>query len=224
LFERFLNPERISMPDIDIDFCFERRGECTYNTGGKAGVSAVGQFIPFGTRKSRAVVRDVGRTLGFEPSETDRIAKLIPNQPGQAFTVQEAVEKLQEVRALYEQDERHRQLFDYSMTLEGLARHASVHAAGVVIAPGPLDEYVPVSIQTGKNGNGNGEDAMAVTQYDMTSLEEAGMLKMDFLGLKTLTVIHDAVEMVRARHGVLKNPETGETYESIDDVPLDDPA
>ncbi|MDZ7778755.1 MAG: DNA polymerase III subunit alpha [Gemmatimonadota bacterium] len=222
LFERFLNPDRISMPDIDIDFCYERRGEVIEYTRRKYGKDAVGQIITFGTMKSRAVVRDVGRTLGFEPGETDRIAKLIPNAPGQAYTVQEAVEGLQEVKELYEKDERHRQLFDYSMTLEGLARHASVHAAGVVIAPGPLDEYVPVSIQTGKNGNG--DDAMAVTQYDMTSLEEAGMLKMDFLGLKTLTVVHDAVKMVEARHGILKNPDTGETYESIDEVPLEDPA
>ncbi len=220
LFERFLNPERISMPDIDIDFCYERRGEVIEYTRQKYGKDAVGQIITFGTMKSRAVIRDVGRALGFEPGETDRIAKLIPNAPGQAFTVQEAVDGLKEVKDLYKQDERHRQLFDYSITLEGLARHASVHAAGVVIAPGPLDEYVPVSIQTGKNGNG--EDAMAVTQYDMNSLEEAGMLKMDFLGLKTLTVIYDAVVMVKTRHGVLKNPETGEIYETIDDVPLED--
>jgi DNA polymerase-3 subunit alpha len=223
LFERFLNPERISMPDIDIDFCFERRGEVIEYTRRKYGADAVGQIITFGTMKSRAVIRDVGRTLGFEPSETDKIAKLIPNAPGQSFTVEEAVKGLKEVREFYDLDERHRQLFDYSMTLEGLSRHASVHAAGVVIAPGPLDEYVPVCIQTGKNG-GNGDDAMVVTQYDMTSLEEAGMLKMDFLGLKTLTVIHDAVEMVKARHGTLSNPETGDVYASMDDVPLDDPA
>lgn len=223
LFERFLNPERISMPDIDIDFCFERRGEVIEYTRQKYGKAAVGQIITFGTMKSRAVIRDVGRALGFEPSETDKIAKLIPNQPGQAFTVQEAVDGLKEVKALYKQDERHRQLLDYSITLEGLARHASVHAAGVVIAPGPLDDYVPVSIQTGKNG-GNGDDAMVVTQYDMNCLEEAGMLKMDFLGLRTLTVIHDAVIMVRERFGALKNPETGDVYESIDDIPLDDPA
>jgi DNA polymerase-3 subunit alpha len=223
LFERFLNPERISMPDIDIDFCFERRDEVIDYTRQKYGRDAVGQIITFGTMKSRAVIRDVGRTLGFEPSETDKIAKLIPNQPGQAFTVQEAVDGLKEVRDFYKLDERHRQLFDYSMTLEGLSRHASVHAAGVVIAPGPLDEYVPVSLQTGRNG-GNGDDAMVVTQYDMNCLEEAGMLKMDFLGLRTLTVIHDAVAMVKARHGELKNPETGHAYPTIDDVPLDDPA
>ena len=224
LFERFLNPERISMPDIDIDFCYERRGEVIDYTRAKYGKDAVGQIITFGTMKSRAVIRDVGRVLGFEPSETDRIAKLIPNQPGQAFTVREAVERLKEVKDFYGLDERHRQLFDYSMTLEGLSRHASVHAAGVVIAPGPLDDYVPVSIQTGKNGGNGDGDAMVVTQYDMNALEQAGMLKMDFLGLKTLTVIHDAVAMVRARHGSLSNPDTGETYDTMDDVPLDDPA
>ncbi|HSM07027.1 MAG TPA: DNA polymerase III subunit alpha, partial [Longimicrobiales bacterium] len=144
LFERFLNPERVSMPDVDIDFCFERRGEVIEYTRQKYGADAVGQIITFGTMKARAVIRDVGRTLGFEPSETDKIAKLIPNAPGQSFTVSEAVDRLKEVKQLYKQDERHRQLFDYSMTLEGLSRHSSVHAAGVVIAPGPLDEYVPV--------------------------------------------------------------------------------
>jgi DNA polymerase-3 subunit alpha len=224
LFERFLNPERISMPDIDIDFCYERRGEVIEYTRAKYGKDAVGQIVTFGTMKSRAVIRDVGRTLGFEPSETDRIAKLIPNQPGQSYTVQEAVEGLKEVKDLYELDERHRQLFDYSMTLEGLSRHASVHAAGVVIAPGPLDDYVPVSVQTGKNGGAENGDAMVVTQYDMNCLDQVGMLKMDFLGLKTLTVIHDAIKLVKARHGRLGDPDTGDAYESIDDVPLDDPA
>jgi len=223
LFERFLNPERISMPDIDIDFCYERRGEVIEYTRQKYGKDAVGQIITFGTMKSRAVIRDVGRALGFEPSETDRIAKLIPNQPGQAFTVQEAVDGLKEVKNFYNLDERHKQLFDYSITLEGLSRHASVHAAGVVIAPGPIDDYVPVSVQTGKNG-GNGDDAMVVTQYDMNCLDEAGMLKMDFLGLRTLTVIHDAVVMLKAKSGKLENPDTGDVYDTIDDIPLDDPA
>jgi DNA polymerase III subunit alpha len=221
LFERFLNPERVSMPDIDIDFCYERRGEVIEYVREKYGRDAVGMIITFGTMKSRAVIRDVGRTLGFEPSETDRIAKLIPNQPGQAMTVKEAVEKLPEVQALSRQDERHRKLFDYSMTLEGLSRHASVHAAGVVIAPGPLDEYVPVCTQSTRGGGGNGE-AVTVTQYDMNCLEDAGMLKMDFLGLKTLTVIQDAVNMVRDRVGELRHPVTGQVFDSMDDVPMDD--
>lgn len=222
LFERFLNPERISMPDIDIDFCFERRGEVIDYVREKYGRDAVGQIITFGTMKSRAVIRDVGRTLGFEPSETDKIAKLIPNAPGQAFTVEEAVSELKEVRDLYKSDERHRQLFDYSMTLEGLSRHASVHAAGVVIAPGPLDDYVPVCVQS-KSGKGASESGPEiVTQYDMNCLEDAGMLKMDFLGLKTLTVIHDAVESVRERVGALVHPVSGVEYTDIDQVPLDD--
>lgn len=224
LFERFLNPERISMPDIDIDFCYERRGEVIEYTRQKYGKDAVGQIVTFGTMKSRAVIRDVGRVLGFEPSETDRIAKLIPNQPGQAFTVQEALDNLKEVKGLYRFDERHKQLFDYSVTLEGLSRHASVHAAGVVIAPGPLDDYVPVTVQAGKNGGTSNGDAMVVTQYDMNCLDEVGMLKMDFLGLKTLTVIHDAVEMIKKRHGQLKNPVTNQVFDAMDAVPLDDQA
>ena len=216
LFERFLNPERISMPDIDIDFCYERRGEVIEYVKEKYGQNAVGQIITFGTMKSRAVIRDVGRTLGMEPSETDRIAKMIPNTPGQSFTVEEAITKLKEVKELYEEGGRYKQLFDYSMTLEGLSRHSSVHAAGVVIAPGPLDDYVPVCIQTGKNGsNGEGSEVMHVTQYDMNCLEDVGMLKMDFLGLKTLTVIHDAVQAVKARVGELRHPETGTVFESM---------
>ena len=233
IFERFLNPERISMPDIDIDFCYERRGEVIEYVRRKYGRDAVGQIVTFGTMKSRAVIRDVGRVLGFEVGETDRIAKMIPNQPGQSYTVGQAVERLREVKALYESDDRHRRLFDYSITLEGLSRHASVHAAGVVIAPGPLDDYVPICTQTkgGRNGSRSAAGADGadgpdiVTQYDMNCLEDAGMLKMDFLGLKTLTVIHDAVQSVRARLGEFRHPETGVVYESdaMDDVPLDDP-
>ena len=228
LFERFLNPERISMPDIDIDFCYERRAEVIEYVRGKYGRDAVGQIVTFGTMKSRAVIRDVGRVLKFDLGETDRIAKMIPNQPGQSYTVAQAVERIQDVKALYESDERHKQLFDYSMTLEGLSRHASVHAAGVVIAPGPLHDYVPICTQSKGARNGSGEDADGpdvVTQYDMNCLEDAGMLKMDFLGLKTLTVIHDAVQAVKDRLGEFSHPDTGAVYHSpaMDDVPLDDP-
>jgi DNA polymerase-3 subunit alpha len=222
LFERFLNPERVSMPDIDVDFCFERRGEVIEYVREKYGREAVGQIITFGTMKSRAVVKDVGRTLGFLPAETDRLAKLIPNSPAFSMTVAEAREKITEIRDLYENDARYRQLLDYSSTLEGLSRHSSVHAAGVVIAPGPLDEYVPVCTQSTKGSGGNGE-SIIVTQYDMNCLEKAGMLKMDFLGLKTLTVIHDAVTIIRARHGALRHPATGEAYARAEDIPLDDP-
>ncbi len=223
LFERFLNPERVSMPDIDVDFCFERRGEVIEYVRDKYGRDAVGQIITFGTMKSRAVVKDVGRTLGFLPAETDRLAKLIPNSPAYSLTVSEAVKQIPEVKDLYEKEERYKSLLDHSMTLEGLARHSSVHAAGVVIAPGPLDEYVPICTQSSKgSGGGNGE-SIIVTQYDMTCLEKAGMLKMDFLGLKTLTVIHDAVVMIRTRHGALKHPVTGKVYARAEDIELDDP-
>ncbi len=225
LFERFLNPDRVSMPDIDIDFCYERRGEVIEYVREKYGRDSVGQIITFGTMKSRAVIRDVGRVLGFEPAETDRLAKLIPNAPGNSMTVSEAREKIGELREMARSDDRVRRLLDYAETLEGLARHASVHAAGVVIAPGPLQEYVPVCTQSGGRGAGsNGDEDTIVTQWDMIALEQAGMLKMDFLGLKTLTVIYDAADAVRQNHGELKHPVTGEAYERIEDVPLDDAA
>ncbi|MFQ5890233.1 MAG: DNA polymerase III subunit alpha [Gemmatimonadota bacterium] len=210
LFERFLNPERISMPDIDIDFCYERRGEIIDYVRKKYGQESVGQIITFGTMKARAVVRDVGRVLGFTPQETDRLAKLIPSGPGYSLTVAKAVEKVLELKDAYENDARTRKLLDYARRIEGLARHASVHAAGVVIAPGPLEEYVPVCIDA------RSEDGSVITQYDMIALEKAGMLKMDFLGLRTLTVIHDAERAIEERDGVevdwdeigLEDPET----------------
>ncbi len=223
LFERFLNPERVSMPDIDVDFCFERRGEVIEYVREKYGRDAVGQIITFGTMKSRAVVKDVGRTLGFLPAETDRLAKLIPNGPAYSLTVEEAVEKIPDVKELYDREDRYRELLDHSMRLEGLSRHSSVHAAGVVIAPGPLDDYVPVCTQSTKGSGGGSGESVIVTQYDMTCLEKAGMLKMDFLGLKTLTVIFDAVRFIRDRHGALRHPGTGVEYDKAETIPLDDP-
>ncbi|MDR0786315.1 MAG: DNA polymerase III subunit alpha [Gemmatimonadota bacterium] len=224
LFERFLNPERVSMPDIDVDFCYERRGEVIEYVREKYGRDAVGQIITFGTMKSRAVVKDVGRALGFLPAETDRLAKLIPNGPAYSLTVEEAIEKISEIRELYANEDRYRKLLDYSTTLEGLSRHSSVHAAGVVIAPGPLDEYVPICTQSTKGAGAGDSESIIVTQYDMTCLEKAGMLKMDFLGLKTLTVIHDAVETIRRRFGALRHPLTGVEYPRMEDVPLNDPS
>jgi DNA polymerase-3 subunit alpha len=216
LFERFLNPERVSMPDIDVDFCEERRGEVIEYVREKYGRDCVGQIITFGTLKSRAAIKDVGRVLGFTPAETDALAKLIPNQPNLSYTVREAIDKVPEVRKLYEQDDRHRQLLDFAMALEGLARHAGVHAAGVVIAPGPLDEYVPVCTQDSKGaGGGDGDERVVVTQYDMIALEKAGMLKMDFLGLTTLTILHDTLAMIRAR---------GRQAPDLATLPLDDEA
>ena len=211
LFERFLNPDRVSMPDIDVDFCFERRGEVIEYVRQKYGRDSVGQIITFGTLKSRAAIKDVGRTLGFTPSETDYLAKLVPNHPNFSLSVKEAIERIPEIREFYttrkddgrevkERKERYRQLLDYAMKLEGLSRHAGVHAAGVVIAPGPLDEYVPICTQPSK-GAGAGNGAEVVTQYDMTALEHAGMLKIDFLGLTTLTVISDTLRSIRERTG-----------------------
>jgi DNA polymerase-3 subunit alpha len=227
LFERFLNPERVSMPDIDVDFCFERRGEVIEYVRQKYGRDSVGQIITFGTLKSRAAIKDVGRTLGFSPGETDYLAKLIPNHPNFSLTVSEAIERIPEVRELYtprkddprelrEKKDRYRQLLDFAMKLEGLSRHAGVHAAGVVIAPGPLDEYVPVCTQASKGSGAGlipGEESIVVTQYDMNALEKVGMLKMDFLGLTTLTVISDTLNGIRERTG---------SPPDLDSLPLDD--
>ena len=215
LFERFLNPERVSMPDIDVDFCEERRGEVIEYVRDKYGRDCVGQIITFGTLKSRAAIKDVGRVLGFTPAETDTIAKLIPNQPNFSLTVKEAIAQIPEVGKLYESDERTAQLLDFAIALEGLSRHAGVHAAGVVIAPGPIDDYVPVCTQDSKGSGSDGDARVVVTQYDMNALEKAGMLKMDFLGLTTLTIIHDTLEAIKAR---------GREVPNLDTLPLDDEA
>jgi DNA polymerase-3 subunit alpha len=201
LFERFLNPERVSMPDVDVDFCFERRGEVIEYVREKYGRDSVCQIVTFGTMKSRAAVKDVGRVLGFTPAETDALAKLIPNQPNYSLTVKEAVEQIPEVKKLYSDDDRYTQLLDYAMALEGLSRHTGVHAAGVVIAPGPVHEYVPVCTQSSKGSGSGDEELVVVSQYDMNGLEKAGMLKMDFLGLTTLTVLHDTATMIAERRG-----------------------
>ncbi|HXB23413.1 MAG TPA: DNA polymerase III subunit alpha [Gemmatimonadaceae bacterium] len=210
LFERFLNPDRVSMPDIDVDFCFERRGEVIDYVRQKYGRDSVGQIVTFGTLKSRAAIKDVGRTLGFTPAETDALAKLIPNQPNYSLTIQEATKQIPEVKRLYAQDERYRQLLEYGIALEGLSRHSGVHAAGVVIAPGPLDEYVPIFTTTtkGAGGTSSGDETVVVTQYDMTALEKAGMLKMDFLGLTTLTILTYAVASIADRTGQRLNLDT----------------
>src|SRR5216117_1050900 len=198
LFERFLNPERISMPDIDLDFCFERRGEILEYARERYGRESVGQIITFGTLKARAAFRDVARTLRVEMGDVERLTKLIPSGPAYSVTLAEESEKVPEVKAAAAQDERIRKVLDLGSRIEGLARHASVHAAGVVIAPGPLTDYVPVCTAPDSKTDA---DAI-ITQYDMVGLEHVGMLKIDLLGLKTLTVLHDATRMVAERHGV----------------------
>ena len=198
LFERFLNPERISMPDIDLDFCFERRGEVLEYARERYGRESVGQIITFGTLKARAAFRDVARTLRVEMGDVERLTKLIPSGPAFSVTLAEAGEKVPEIKAAAAQDERIRKVLDLGSRIEGLARHASVHAAGVVIAPGPLTDYVPVCTAPDSKTD---SDAI-ITQYDMAGIEQVGMLKIDLLGLKTLTVLHDATKMVAERHGV----------------------
>src|SRR5207247_1991199 len=173
----------------------ERLGEVIQYIRERYGRDSVGQIITFGTLKARAAFRDVARTLRVEPGEVDRFTKMIPAGPGISVTLAEASEKSPELRQLARQDERVRKILELGTRIEGLARHASVHAAGVVIAPGPLTDYVPVCLAP--------QEAEAIiTQYDMVALEQVGMLKIDVLGLRTLTVIHDAVGMVAERHGV----------------------
>ena len=201
IFERFLNPERVSMPDFDIDFCYVRRPEVIEYVVRRYGADHVAQIITFGTMAARAAIRDVGRTLGMSYQQTDRIAKLVPQELG--ITLDKALDSSKEFRKIYEEEPAAHDLIDMAKSLEGMPRHASIHAAGVVIAKDPVESYVPLQ---------RGEDA-AVTQFPMTTLEELGLLKMDFLGLRNLTVIADSEAMIR-KH----KPNF-----SIDTIPLDDP-
>ncbi len=188
LFERFLNPERLTMPDIDIDFCFERRQEVIDYVVRKYGKERVAQIVTFGTMAARAVIRDVGRALDLGYSRVDVVAKLIPTELG--ITIEKALKSSSELRNLYDSDEEIKFLIDMSMRLEGLPRHTSMHAAGVVISKAPVVDYVPVS---------RASDDSVTTQFTMTTLEELGLLKMDFLGLRTLTVIQNAVRIINKK-------------------------
>lgn len=203
IFERFLNPDRVSLPDIDIDFCYERRGEVISYVVEKYSKDNVAQIITFGTMQARAVIRDVGRVMGLSYGEVDRIAKLVPPDPN--ITLEEAIKSEPELRNLYKADPRITQLIDTSLALEGLTRHASTHAAGVVISDEPLTNYIPL-FKTG-------EDQIS-TGYAMSSLEKIGLLKMDFLGLRTLTVIDETVKIVKRTKGIEID---------IEDIPMNDP-
>lgn len=189
IFERFLNPDRVSMPDIDSDFCYERRGEVIDYVVDKYGKDNVSQIVTFGTMAARACIRDVGRAMNYSYAEVDRIAKMIPTVLG--ITIDKALEMNQELRLVYEDDDRIQELIDVARNLEGLPRHTSTHAAGVVIASQPLVNYVPLL----KN------EESIVAQFTMNTLEELGLLKMDFLGLRTLTVMRDAVELIKQNTG-----------------------
>jgi DNA polymerase-3 subunit alpha len=202
LFERFLNPERVSMPDIDIDFCMRRRGELIEYVTQKYGRDNVAQIITFGTMAAKAAVKDVGRAMDIPYSEVDRLAKLIPTTLG--IELKDALKEAPLLKSAVENDDRLKDLMAVALRLEGLSRHASTHAAGVVISPKPLTDLVPI-YKTSRDE--------ITTQYDMNSLERIGLLKMDFLGLTTLTVLHDAVRMVEQNRGVKLD---------IDRLPLDD--
>ena len=191
LFERFLNPDRVSMPDIDLDFTDRRRDEVIQYVAQKYGRDKVAQIITFGTMASRAVVRDVGRAMAYPYSYCDQIAKMIPF----GMTLDETMKKISEFRGLYETDEKARKLIDAAKKLEGVARHASTHACGVVISDTPLDEVVPLQHPTQ-------DDEVIVTQYEMHSIEDLGLLKMDFLGLKNLTIIEDTLSRIYAVQGI----------------------
>ena len=190
LFERFLNPERVSMPDIDIDFCYERRQEVIDYVVEKYGKDKVVQIITFGTMAARAVIRDVGRVLDIPYAKVDGIAKMVPNELN--ITIEGALKKSPDLKKAYAEDEETKYLIDMSRRLEGLPRHASMHAAGVVIGKDSIDEFVPLA---------KGADDAVTTQFTMTTIEELGLLKMDFLGLRTLTVIQDAVHLIEKREG-----------------------
>ena len=202
IFERFLNPERVSMPDFDTDFCQERRGEVIDYVMRKYGADHVAQIATFGTMAARGAIRDVGRALNFTYAETDVVAKLVPSTP--KITLKEALEASPKLKEMYDTDERVRKLIDTARALEGMPRNTSTHAAGVVITAEPVCNYVPLS----RN------DDTIVTQYTMTTIEELGLLKMDFLGLRNLTVIKDAERQIQKIDPSFK----------IDDVPDDDPA
>ncbi|HEV2314042.1 MAG TPA: DNA polymerase III subunit alpha [Candidatus Acidoferrales bacterium] len=202
LFERFLNPERISMPDIDIDFCMRRRGEVIDYVRQKYGEKSVAQIITFGTMAAKAALKDVGRALDMPYGEVDRLAKLVPNQLN--ISLEDALKDGSPLALARDKDERVREVVEVALRLEGLARHASTHAAGVVISPQPLTEIVPLYRST--------RDEIT-TQYDMNALERIGLLKMDFLGLTTLTVLDDAVLLIKQNRGVDIKPA---------DFPLDD--
>ena len=191
LFERFLNPERVSMPDIDVDFCYERRQEVIDYVVEKYGKDQVAQIVTFGTLAARGVIRDVGRVMDLPYNLCDQVSKMVPAELN--ITLDLALQKNPELKTLYESDEQVKKLIDMSKRLEGLPRHTSMHAAGVVISRTSIDEYVPLS---------RGADGTIVTQFTMTTLEELGLLKMDFLGLRTLTVIQDAVKMIEKDYGV----------------------
>ena len=218
LFERFLNPERISMPDIDLDFADTRRDEVINYVQQKYGSDHVAQIITFGTMAARAAIRDTGRALGMAYGFCDTLAKLIPFNPTQGMKegwLAQCLEEVQELKTFYETDPEAKRLIDSALKLEGVVRHASIHASGVVISPEPLDHFVPLQYATKAQGGNSKDEAeeVLVTQYDMHGIADLGLLKMDFLGLRNLSIIERAVNIIEKIHGTKIN---------IDELPLDD--
>lgn len=212
LFERFLNPERVSMPDFDVDFCQERRDEVINYVRHKYGIDSVAQIITFGKLQARAVVRDVGRVLQMPYGQVDKIAKLVPQNPANPISLEEALESEPLLREARDSDEQVGKLINIALKLEGLYRHASTHAAGVVIGDRPLDELVPLYRDPGSE--------VPATQFNMKDVEKAGLVKFDFLGLKTLTVVKDAIRLIRETSGVELDPlkfplDDKKTYEIL---------
>ena len=213
-FERFLNPERVTMPDIDIDFCYERRGEVIEYVREKYGENQVAQIATFGTMQAKGAIRDVGRVLGLNYNFVDRVAKMVPFALD--MTIDKALEQNPELKEFYETNEDVKKLINFSKRIEGHVRHISTHAAGVVISKNPLVEYAPLAIASD----------ILVTQFDMTTLEELGLLKMDFLGLRTLTVIDDAIKMIEENYNreitfkdmSLTDPETIKLFRDVDTI------
>ncbi|MDP2965496.1 MAG: DNA polymerase III subunit alpha [Pelolinea sp.] len=212
LFERFLNPDRISMPDIDLDFQDDKRAEIMEYCARKYGYDHVAQIITFGTMGARGAIRDVGRVMGLPLSEVDRITKMIPQIPSRPVSIRDALETVPDLKEIYDGDEKLRDLIDAAADLEGVARNAGTHAAGVVISDLPVIEYVPLHRPT---SNSDDVPIKTVTQFEMSIIDHLGLLKVDFLGLATLTIMQKASDLIFARHGVRYN---------LNNIPLDDPA
>jgi DNA polymerase-3 subunit alpha len=213
IFERFLNPGRISMPDIDLDFRDDRRAEMLEYTANKYGDDKVAQIITFGTLGARAAIRDVGRVLDIPLSEVDSAAKLVPNIPGKPVTIEEALEDVPEFKQLYQSRSYFKQLIDTASHMAGVVRNAGTHAAGVIITDKPTIEYLPLHRPT--SGSSEDNPIKTVTQFEMSHIDDLGLLKVDFLGLATLTIMARACDLIRERHGVDLN---------LDNIPVDDPA
>ncbi len=208
IFERFLNPERISMPDIDVDFCTEHRDEIIKYVTDKYGADKVAQIGTFGTMSSKAVIKDVGRVLGLAYSEVDRLSKLIPSFRGKVFSIEKALTEITEIKKILSENKELADAIEVAKSLENMVRHSSTHAAGIVISDEPIADYIPLY---------KGSKNEIVTQFDMNSIEKLGYVKFDFLGLKTLTIIDKAVKYIR------RNQEDGNEKFEIQNIPLDDP-